>query len=103
VKLYIAGPMTGLPDYNLPAFAAATQQLQQAGYDAINPGHRGVIDGYTWQDYMRDGIRLLLDCDGIALLDNWSDSKGAALEVHIAHSLAMPVKYVDIWLNGDGE
>lgn len=29
--IYVAGPMTGLPDYNLPAFAAATFELDARG------------------------------------------------------------------------
>lgn len=97
-RIYIAGPMTGLPEYNLPAFAAAALELDALGHHAVNPSHRGVIDGYTWQDYMRDGLRLLLDCDAVALLPGWESSNGARLEVHVANALAMPVRSLSLWI-----
>jgi hypothetical protein len=33
--LYIAGPMTGLPDYNYPAFEQARASLEAAGYRVL--------------------------------------------------------------------
>lgn len=98
MRVYVAGPMTGLPEYNLPAFAAAALDLAALGFNAVNPGHRGVIPGYTWQDYMRDGIRLLLTCDAVAVLPDWETSSGATLEVHIARALTMPVRPVSEWI-----
>jgi hypothetical protein len=97
MRIYIAGPMTGLPAHNLPAFAAAAKQLAARGYDAVNPGRRGVILGYTWRDYMRDALRELLGCEAVALLDGWEASRGAALEVHVAQALGMPVKPLTHW------
>jgi len=99
VKIYIAGPMSGLPGYNLPAFAAAALELEALGYDATNPGRHGVIEGYTWQDYMRRALVEMLACDAVAVLDGWENSKGASLEVYVARQLAMPVRPIDEWLN----
>ena len=87
VKIYIAGPMTGLPEYNLPAFAAAAVELESLGYEVTNPGRHGVIEGFTWQDYVRRGLIELLACDAIALLDGWESSRGAKLEVQVAETL----------------
>lgn len=97
MKIYISGPMTGKPAYNLPAFAAAAEQLKAHGFEAVNPGVRGVIDGYTWRDYMRDAVALIFDCDGMALLDDWHESRGARIENELAHGLGMPVKYLEQW------
>lgn len=36
-RVYISGPMSGLPDLNFPAFNAAAQQLRELGLDAVNP------------------------------------------------------------------
>lgn len=98
-RIYIAGPMSGLPEYNLPAFADAKRELDALGYDAVNPGARGVLAGYGWSDYMRDGIRLLVDCDAVALLDGWTGSRGAMLEVRIASALGMPVTSLSEWFD----
>ena len=98
MRIYVAGPMTGLPKYNLPAFAAATLELRALGYDAVNPGRRGADPAKTWADYMRDGLRDVLACDAVALLDGWENSRGARLEVNVARGLAMPVEPLAHWL-----
>lgn len=89
--------MSGLPEYNLPAFADAKRELDALGYDAVNPGARGVIAGYGWSDYMRDGIRLLVDCAAVALLPGWERSDGAQLEVTVANGIAIPVAPIQVW------
>jgi hypothetical protein len=47
---------------------------------------------------MRAGLRDVADCDGVALLPGWGDSRGAALEAHVARSLDLPVKSLAEWL-----
>jgi len=97
-RLYIAGPMTGLPNYNLDNFRAAEAQLQAAGYGAVNPGRRGVIEGYTWVDYMKLGIADLLTCGAVATLPDWEMSRGASIEVSLAQDLEMDVRSLADWL-----
>ena len=42
LRLYLAGPMTGLPDHNVPDFHAATAELRAAGYEATSPAELNV-------------------------------------------------------------
>ncbi|MCW2902433.1 MAG: 50, gp50 [Streptosporangiaceae bacterium] len=95
MKLYIAGPMSGFPDYNYPAFERAEGLLQSKGYQTLNPANNPACD--TWDDYMRAAIAQVIQADGIAVLPAWQMSAGAALEVHIAHALRVPVHSVDHW------
>lgn len=91
--IYISGPMTGLPDLNFPAFHEAANQLRAAGYTVTNPAELDAQDAgktLTWEQYMRRDIAALMQCDGIATLAGWSNSRGATLEVHIATRLGMP-------------
>ncbi len=37
MRIYLAGPMTGLPDLNRPAFDAAERRLTEQGHFVINP------------------------------------------------------------------
>ncbi len=89
MKVYVTGPMTGLPEYNYPAFHAAAASLRAAGYEVLSPAENGMPLGLPWEDYLRADIRMLLDCDAIVRLPGWEASRGATLEVHIATSLGM--------------
>ena len=37
MRLYLSGPMTGVPDNNRPAFDAAAKRLREQGHFVINP------------------------------------------------------------------
>lgn len=90
-RLYLAGPMTGLPEKNYPAFHAEAARLRALGYDIASPAEVNVVDGLPWLDYMLVDIPLMLTCQGIALLPGWEQSKGARLEVHIARELGLTI------------
>lgn len=94
-RVYLSGPMTGLPDLNFPAFAAAAERLRGMGLDVINPAEINPDTSMTWAACMRADIKALCDCDAIALMPGWEASKGAHLELHIAHRLELQVVYVD--------
>ena len=40
-------------------------------------------------------IKALCDCDAIALMPGWENSKGAHLELHIAHRIGLKVYHCD--------
>ena len=96
VSLYVAGPMSGYPRFNYPAFFDAEHLLRTSGYDVLNPARNP--KQHSWDGYMRAAIRQVLDADGLAVLPDWQMSAGAALEVHIAHTLRVPVHSVDHWV-----
>lgn len=91
-RLYLAGPMSNLPNLNFPAFHAEAARLRALGYDVVNPAEINPDVGMNWTDCMRADIAHLVTCDGIALLDGWERSRGARLEHHIALSLGMIIK-----------
>lgn len=91
-RLYISGPMTGMPDWNYPAFNAKASELRAMGLEVVNPAEDKEPD-LEWSDYLRIDIRLLMDCDGIYMLPGWSESRGARLEHHVARELGFFVVY----------
>ena len=90
-RVYVAGPMTGIPDFNYPAFNAVADQLRALGYEVENPADHGIVEGAQWADYMAYDLTRLGLCGVIALLPDWEHSKGARLEVLIAERLGMTV------------
>ena len=84
MKIYISGPMTGLSEYNKPAFMNAERRIRKAGHEPVNPAALPHDHGHTWEEYMREDIKALMYCDAILLLDGWEKSKGAVIEFTLA-------------------
>lgn len=98
MKVYIAGPMTGLPDFNYPAFFKAAEALQAAGHEPINPARSEGREGCaTWLHYMRASLRDIAEADGIALLPGWHDSRGACIEQRLGDDLGLVVRALEGW------
>lgn len=91
-KVYVSGPMTGLPEHNFPAFKAAAAELRAAGYGVEDPADKGIVPGWSWSDYLRYDLGVLVKCDQVATLPGWRKSPGARLEVLVAKALGMPVR-----------
>lgn len=103
-RIYLAGPMSGLPGLNFPAFNREAARLRALGYVVVNPAE--INDGAPalpfasmtpceqrahWRSAMRADIPAMLTCDALALLHGWERSRGAQLEKHIAGELDMEV------------
>lgn len=91
MKIYIAGPMSGIQDFNYPAFHAEAKRLRDLGHEVENPAENPVPPCGSWTGYMRMALRQLVDCECVALLPGWTDSKGAVIEYNLAQALEMPV------------
>lgn len=90
-RIYVAGPMTGIEDFNFPAFNQASEMLRAKGYIVENPAEHGIIDGAEWADYMAYDLTRIGLCGSVYLLPGWEQSKGAQLEVLIATRLGMEI------------
>lgn len=93
-RIYIAGPMTGLPEYNFPAFNAAAAAWRAAGWDVLNPAE--AFDGDTareYREYVAHDMTLLRSCDAIAMLPGWdgANARGSVWEREIALLLGLTV------------
>lgn len=91
-RIYIAGPMTGLPDLNFAAFHAAAEQFKRAGWTVANPADNfgGRID-LPREQYLRADVAMLINCDAVAMLPGWEESQGAQLEYLLARELGLAV------------
>lgn len=89
--------MTGIKDLNFPMFAAATAALRSCGHEVVNPAELNAgIDG-DWLACMRRDIAALVNCDGVAFLDGWTQSRGAGIEIYVARALGLKVASWKAW------
>lgn len=91
-RIYISGPMTGLPGLNFGAFHLTAHQLRALGYEVVNPAEKqSESEDLSCEEYLKQDLQQMLTCDTIALLPGWQASKGAHLELHVAHRVGMNV------------
>ncbi len=91
-RVYVAGPMTGYAEYNFPAFHVAAARLRLEGYEVVNPAEH--FDGRTdlpRETYLRADVIMLAQCNSIAMLPGWQESRGAKLEYLLARELGLAV------------
>lgn len=90
-KVYISGKISGLPEEIYKKnFSDAEKELGLFGYTPVNPAKIGIVPGFKWEDYMKESLKLLCDCDFIYCLPDSKDSKGAMLEQQTALVLKIP-------------
>ena len=81
MKVYIAGKITGDPDYRIKFFKAANY-MENLGFTVIDPAT--LPEGMSPNDYMSICLPMLLAADAIALLPDYQTSAGACIEHKIA-------------------
>lgn len=118
MKIYIAGPMRGIPNFNFPAFFGAEADLIKLGHEVFNPAardnlrhgvdigagnHTGSVEqaaqehGFNLRDALAHDLKYICrEADGIALLPGWEKSKGAVAEKSAAEALGLHVIYLEI-------
>lgn len=87
---YLAGPMSGKPGYNYKAFEEHAAHYRGQNFTVHSPheiANGDTSKEYTW--YIREGLKLLLECNAMILLPGWQDSRGATLEEGVAHAAGM--------------
>lgn len=111
MRLYLAGPMRGIPHFNFPAFHKAAADLRSEGYEVFSPAeadndHHGTdisagnVDGdedkagkehgfNLREALLRDLTYICEKAEGIALLPGWEKSKGVAAERATALALGL--------------
>lgn len=99
-KIYVSGPMTGIAEYNFPAFDAAAEDIRSRGWEVISPAEledlEDYADGVTPEQYRQLLLRdLQLIAGGgvtdIVVLDGWEESGGATAEVALGRALKLPI------------
>lgn len=98
IRYYLAGPMSGKPHFNYPAFEDAAKRLRAAGMTVTSPHElHGDNVGRPWADCLRVDLRAMLECDAVIMLRGWRESAGAVLEHRVAQAVGMQCyEYADV-------
>ena len=122
MKLYLAGPMQGIPEFNYPAFHRYAKHLRKWGHDVFSPAERDIMrhgtdisqgneTGSIAQAEGEHGFDLRIalledltyickEAEGIAMMPGWERSYGARVEWSLAVALRMEIIYLEQELFG---
>lgn len=105
-SIYIAGPMSGYPEFNFPAFFRAQNVLEGVGYKVFNPANKeqekelnveaykvgdaklAVESGFDFKECYLWDLTKVIEADAIYMLRGWEQSPGARGE----HAVAVAMK-----------
>jgi len=88
MKLYIAGPMRGMPDLNQEAFFSAEDRLNAMGFETVNPARINPPTA-TYEQALECDMAAIQDCGGIVLLPGWENSQGVQEEIRLGTALGL--------------
>lgn len=115
MRIYVAGPMRGYPQFNFPAFHEATALLRSQGHEVFNPAEQDIErhgadfatnnptgderqaaqKGFSLRQALGDDLAWICStADAIAMLPGWMGSKGARAELATAEALGLQVLYL---------
>lgn len=91
MKVYIAGPISGIEDGNKEAFQKVEDYLVSLGYEVVNPHKLPQEHDMSWESFMRECIPEICGCQEMVMLKGWRDSRGARLEYLIGKELGLKI------------
>jgi len=118
LKIYVAGPMTGIPQFNFPAFHRTASALRDLGHEVFNPAEHdeslgldaehmtGEEDlsalGFSLREMLHvDTSFICREADAVCLLPGWKNSKGAMAELTLARALGLKAGDLKHFIMGD--
>lgn len=91
-KCYIAGKIGDLPEEEYKRnFDVAKDFVYNLGYEPVSPVDLPHEHERTWQSYMKEDLKAMMDCKAVYALKNWRSSPGATIEIDIAMKLGINI------------
>jgi hypothetical protein len=111
MKIYLAGPMRGVPEFNFPTFHAVADQLRDDGHIVFSPAERDMQrhgcdiskcnvngdektaaeeHGFDLRVALREDLEWICrEAEAVYLLQGWRGSKGATAERAVGIALGL--------------
>ena len=110
MKIYLSGPMSGVPEQNQPLFADVARHLRNLGHEVMSPPEMdkaagaspdaGVVGGderARQEAFRRDFQTLTAWAEAIVMLPDWANSIGAKAEYVCAYLVGLQLFE---WIDG---
>ncbi len=112
MKIYLAGPMRGIPHFNHPAFHYWTSHLRSLGHEVFSPAEHDhqafgdiATDNPTGDETKAKGFSrraalaadmawICANAEAIALMPGWERSSGACAEHALGRALDLEIIYL---------
>ncbi len=103
--IYIAGPMSGKPEFNFHAFFAAQKRLEAQGWKVFNPARKdmektidpeaaktgdhkmAIAKGFDFREAFAWDLCRIVEGHAIYMLSGWEHSVGACAEHAVAKTM----------------
>ena len=113
MKIYLAGAIRGMPDFNVPAFDKAQAFLELLSHEVFNPiaysrklygediytkpsNEEGEPVGINSREVFAADLKWICEeAEAIALLPGWENSKGATAERAVGLALGLKIIELD--------
>ena len=91
-KCYIAGKIGDLPQSVYEAnFERAKEEVVALGYEPISPVELEHNHDKSWNSYMKEDLKHMLNCQAVFAQRNWRLSPGATIEINLALAVGINI------------
>jgi hypothetical protein len=90
MRIYIAGKITGDPNYK-EKFDSAEKVVAELGHSVMNPAWLVAYPDFSYADYIAVSTTMQLRCNAILMLEDWRESNGAIDEFERAKKLGQEI------------
>ena len=91
MKIYLSGPMTGIPDLNRPEFNRVAALLRKRGHHVFNPAEQEPQEPNEYRKALSLGLQWICEeAEWFVSLKGSDDSPGARAEIRAALACGIP-------------
>jgi hypothetical protein len=109
MRVYLAGPMTGMAKWNVAGFRSAAAYARRQSWTPVSPiDTRPQHDGpcpvgemqttehgtHSYPCWFAASLAQMVTCDAVLMLPGWEDSRGAKAEWEHASRSGMTIHYL---------
>jgi hypothetical protein len=90
-RIYISGPMSGLPRLNWPLFNRTAVRLRNLRWEVVNPVAINNDPECDWLTCIAADVVAMRGCTAICMLPGWETSFGARIERLVAERMQLQI------------